>query len=44
MWDVESDEWWVLDESDYGPAGSMPPPEWTGGLFDLMNDNPDERR
>lgn len=36
VWDMDSDEWWTLDESDYGPNGSTPPPEWTGGLFDLL--------
>lgn len=36
VWDMDSNEWWTLDESDYGPKGSTPPPEWTGGLFDLL--------
>lgn len=36
VWDMDSDEWWTLDESDYGPEGSTPPPEWVGGLFDLL--------
>jgi hypothetical protein len=35
---MDSDEWWTLDESDYGPEGSIPPPEWAGGLFDLLGD------
>lgn len=38
VWDMDSDEWWTLDESDYGPEGSTPPPEWVGGLFDLLAD------
>lgn len=25
VWDKRTDEWWVLDESDYGPAGSDDP-------------------
>lgn len=37
VWDSTSDEWWTLDNTDYGPNGSTPPPEWTGGLFDLFN-------
>ncbi|MGZ0070008.1 hypothetical protein [Microbacterium arborescens] len=37
VWDMDSDEWWTLDESDYGPEGSRPPAEWTGGLFDLLD-------
>lgn len=37
VWDMNSDEWWTLDESDYGPTGSVAPPEWTGGLFDLLH-------
>lgn len=37
VWDMASNEWWTLDESDYGPAGSVPPPEWAGGLLDLLN-------
>lgn len=41
VWDVASDEWWTLDESDYGPGGSTAPPEWTGGLFDLLNEAPE---
>lgn len=36
VWDMTSDEWWTLDESDYGPQGSTPPPEWSGGLFDHL--------
>ncbi len=36
VWDVDSDEWWTLDESDYGPDGSWPPGEWHVGLFDLL--------
>lgn len=36
VWDMDSDEVWTLDESDYGPGGSMPPPERSGGLFDLL--------
>lgn len=43
VWDMESDEHWVLDESDYGPDGSTPPPEWTGGLFDLLTDDENRR-
>ena len=42
VWDMDSDEWWTLDESDYGPNGSTPPPEWVGGLFDLLNSQPTE--
>jgi hypothetical protein len=39
VWDMASDEWWTLDESDYGPRGSNPPPEWgAGGLLDLLDD------
>ena len=26
VWDIESDEWWTLDESDYGPTGSTRSP------------------
>lgn len=33
---MESDEWWTLDDDDYGPEGSKPPSEWQGGLFDLL--------
>lgn len=36
VWDMDTDEWWTLDESDYGPAGSTPPPEWSGGLFEFL--------
>lgn len=37
VWDLTSDEWWTLDESDYGPEGSMRPADWgTGGLLDLL--------
>lgn len=37
VWDMTSDEWWTLDESDYGPEGSTPPADWgTGGLLDLL--------
>lgn len=25
VWDMRTDEWWVLDESDYGPDGSTDP-------------------
>lgn len=25
VWDMDSDEWWTLDESDYGPNGSLAP-------------------
>ncbi|CAN7240046.1 hypothetical protein LJR045_000962 [Microbacterium sp. LjRoot45] len=44
VWDMASDEWWTLDDTDYGPTGSRPPPEWgTGGLLDLLNDDIHER-
>lgn len=36
VWDRASDEWWTLGPEDYGPEGSRPPGEWTGGLFDLL--------
>lgn len=36
VWDMASDEWWTLDESDYGTHGSVAPAEWSGGLFDLL--------
>lgn len=38
VFDSESDEHWILGPEDYGPTGSTPPPEWTGGLFDLLYD------
>jgi predicted RNA-binding Zn-ribbon protein involved in translation (DUF1610 family) len=40
VWDQRTDEWWTLDENDYGPTGSDRPyeREWTGGLFDLLPD------
>jgi hypothetical protein len=25
VWDIRTGEWWELDETDYGPAGSHPP-------------------
>lgn len=25
VWDAWADQWWDLDEDDYGPDGSMPP-------------------
>lgn len=40
VWDMDSNEWWTLDESDYGRNGSVPPPEWSGGLFDLLSFEP----
>lgn len=33
VWDMESDERWTLDESDYGPTGSW---AWSGGLLDAL--------
>ena len=38
VWDMRTDEWWTLDDSDYGPTGSVRPAprEWSGGLFDLL--------
>lgn len=36
VWDMESNEHWILDDSDYGPRGSRPPSEWSGGLLDLL--------
>jgi len=45
VWDIRTDEWWTLDETDYGPGGSSRPLErqWSGGLFDLLpaEDTPD---
>lgn len=32
VWDMVSDQHWVLDDSDYGPTGSW---AWSGGLLDL---------
>lgn len=26
VWDMETDQWWDLDPTDYGPDGSVPPP------------------
>lgn len=40
VWDMESDEWWTLDPTDYGPAGSNPPDWGTGGLLDMIGGNP----
>lgn len=31
VWDMESDQWWTLDDADYGPTGSW---AWSGGLLD----------
>jgi hypothetical protein len=33
VWDTATDEWWTLDESDYGPTGSW---SWSGGLLDAL--------
>lgn len=30
VWDQRTNEWWTLDESDYGPTGSDRPEWWTG--------------
>lgn len=38
VWDMDSDELWTLDESDYGSTGSW---AWSGGLLDaLLTDQP----
>jgi len=38
VWDMRSNEWWILDTEDYGPTGSTRPieREWSGGLFDHL--------
>jgi hypothetical protein len=41
VWDMASGEWWTLDDGDYGLEGSTPPPEWSGGLLDLLNGSTD---
>lgn len=33
VWDMEADEHWTLDESDYGATGSW---GWSGGLLDAL--------
>lgn len=40
VWDQRTDEWWTLDETDYGTTGSDRPEWWenAGGLFDLLPD------
>lgn len=37
VWDMASDEHWVLDESDFGATGSW---AWSGGLLDALLTDP----
>lgn len=38
VWDMEADQFWTLDDSDYGDTGSW---AWSGGLLDqLLIDSP----
>jgi len=39
VWDMVSDQHWILDEADYAATGSW---EWSGGLLDQLLIDPDD--